>query len=61
MEKDILELTSMVDLQLALESEINNRLEIEDQSVFYTLLNLSSEINTDCPIQSNVTLEIRGT
>ena len=60
MEKDILQLTSAINLQLEFESVFNRVLEIEDQSMFYASVNLSSEINIDFPIQSNLTLEIRS-
>lgn len=60
MEKDILQLTSKINLRLEFDSMINRILEIEDLSMFQTLLDLSSEISTDCPIESSITLEIRG-
>jgi hypothetical protein len=60
MEKDVLQLTSTIGLQLELESVTDKLLEVEDQSVFDYSLGLTSEINTDFPIESTLELELRS-
>jgi len=60
MEKDVLQLTSTIGLQLELESVTDKVLEVDDQSVFDDSLELTSEINTDFPVESTLELELRS-
>jgi len=60
MEKDILQLTSTIGLQIELESVLDHTMEVEDQSVFDDSITLVSDIDTDFPIESTLKLELRS-
>lgn len=60
MEKDVLQLTSTINMQLQLESVTDKLLEVEDQSVFDNSINLESEVDKTFPVDSTLELELRS-
>jgi hypothetical protein len=60
MEKDILQLTSTINLQLELESVTDKLLEVEDQSVFDNSMQLTSAVDKTFPVDSTLELELRS-